>query len=62
MLEVPLERMDAFRAHLLAAVKEEAPDLCGRIDRTGQLAPEDREEIVSLARRALESFIGKKGG
>ena len=62
MLEVPLERMDAFRAHLLAAVKEEAPDLCSRIDRTGQLAPEDREEIVSLARRALESFIGKKGG
>ena len=62
MLEVPLERMDAFRAHLLAAVKEEAPDLCSRIDRTGQLAPEDREEIVSLAKRALESFIGKKGG
>nr|WP_325216270.1 F0F1 ATP synthase subunit alpha [uncultured Oscillibacter sp.] len=62
MLEVPLERMDAFRAHLLSAVKEEAPDLCSRIDRTGRLAPEDREEIVSLAKRALESFGGKKGG
>ena len=62
MLEVPLERMDAFRAHLLSAVKEEAPDLCSRIDRTGRLAPEDREEIVSLAKRALESFLGKKGG
>ena len=62
MQDVPLERMDAFRAHLLAAVEEEAPDLCSRIDLTGQLAPEDREEIVSLAKRALESFGGKKGG
>ena len=62
MQDVPLERMDAFRAHLLSAVEEEAPDLCGRIDRTGQLAPEDREEIVSLAKRALESFGGKRGG
>ena len=62
MQDVPLERMDAFRAHLLAELKEEAPDLCGRIDITGQLAPEDREEIVSLARRALDSFGGKRGG
>ena len=62
MQDVPLERMDAFQAHLLSAVEEEAPDLCGRIDRTGQLAPEDREEIVSLAKRALESFGGKRGG
>ncbi len=62
MQEVPLEQMDAFRACLLAAIEEEAPDLCQRIDRTGQLAPEDREEIVSLAKRTLESFSGKKGG
>ncbi len=61
-LDVPLEQMDAFRAHLLAEAEAEAPDLCGRIDRTGRLAPEDREEIVSLAKRALESFSGKKGG
>ena len=62
MQEVPLERMDAFRAHLLSEVEAEAPDLCGRIDRTGQMAPEDREEIISLARHALETFSGKKGG
>ncbi len=60
MQDVPLENMDAFRAHLLSVVEAEAPDLCGRIDRTGQLDPEDREEIVALARRALES--GRKGG
>ena len=62
MQDVPLDEMDAFRAHLLTEMEAEAPDLCGRIDRTGQLAPEDREEIVSLAKRALESFSGKKGG
>ncbi len=62
MQDVPLEKMDAFRAHLLSAAEEEAPDLCSRIGRTGLLAPEDREEIVSLAKRALESFNGKKGG
>lgn len=62
MQDVPLDEMDAFRAHLLSEAEAEAPDLCGRIDRTGQLAPEDREEIVSLAKRALESFSGKKGG
>ena len=62
MQDVPLEQMDAFRAHLLRAVEEEAPDLCARIDRTGQMDPEDREEIVSLAKRARESFGGKRGG
>ncbi len=62
MQDVPLEKMEAFRAHLLSAVEEAAPDLCSRIDRTGLLAPEDREEIVSLARRALEGFSGKKDG
>ena len=62
MQDVPLERMDAFLAHLLSEVEAEAPDLCGRIDRTGRLDPEDREEIVSLAKHALESFSGKKGG
>ncbi len=60
--DVPLERMDAFRAHLLSEVEAEAPDLCSRVDRTGRLSPEDREEIAGLARRALESFAGRKDG
>ena len=62
MQDVPLERMDAFRAHLLSEVEAEAPDLCSRVDRTGRLSPEDREEIAGLARRALESFAGRKDG
>ena len=60
--DVPLEQMDAFRTHLLSEVEAAAPDLCSRVDLTGQLALEDREEMISLARRALESFGGKRGG
>ena len=62
MQDVALEDMDAFRAHLLAAVEEEVPDLCSRIDLTGQLAGDDRDEIVRVAREALASFRGKQGG
>ena len=62
MQEVPLERMDAFRDGLLAFAEEEGADLCRRIDMTGLLPPEDREEIVGLARRYLETFLGKSGG
>ena len=63
MQTVPLERMDDFENHLLAFLEETAPDLCSRIDLTGQLSGEDREEIVQLAGRALEAFRsgGKRG-
>lgn len=30
---------------------EQAPELCGRIDQSGLLTKEDREEILPLARR-----------
>ncbi len=56
MQDVPLEEMDAFRAYLLSAVEEASPDLCSRIDLTGQLDDEDREEIVALAREARENW------
>ena len=63
MQEVPLERMDGFRAGLLAFMEEEAADLCRRIDQTGWLSVEDRQEILSLARQFLETFQadGKNG-
>ncbi len=61
MQDVPLVQIDAFRAGLLACAEEEAQDLCRRIDMTGLLSPEDREEIVALARRFLEQFQGRKG-
>ena len=63
MQEVPLERMDGFRAGLLAFMEDEAADLCRRIDQTGWLSGEDRQEILSLARQFLETFQadGKNG-
>ena len=62
MQDVPLEKMDAFRAGLLAYVEENAMDLCQRIDRTGLLPQEDREEIIRLARAYLDQGGGKQGG
>ena len=62
MQDVPLEKMDAFRTGLLAYVEENAMDLCQRIDRTGLLPQEDREEIVRLARAYLAQSGGKQGG
>ena len=57
MQDVPLSRIDAFRAGLLACAEEEAPELCARIDQTGRLSQEDREEILALARQYLARFL-----
>ena len=64
MQDIPLNRMDEFRTGLLCALEEEAPDLCARIDQTGKLTQDDREEILELARGYLKDFQGggKRGG
>ena len=64
MLFRSLEELDRFRDGLLAFAEEEAADLCRRIDRTGQLPGEDREELLALSRRFLEAFQadGRRGG
>ncbi len=61
MQDVPLERLDDFRAGLLACMEEERSELCRKIDMTGRLDPEDRKEIIDQARSFLEDF-GKSGG
>ena len=58
MQDVPLGKMDQFRSGLLRALEESAPDLCARIDQTGRLSPEDREEILELAHDYLNQFQG----
>ena len=60
MQDVPLEEIGEFRSHLLQVVRDNAPDLCSRIEMTGQLSDEDRTEIASLARDALGSFQVKQ--
>ena len=63
MQDVPLGRMNEFRAGLLEAVEGEGADLCARIDQTGKLSEDDREEILDLARAYLARFQagGKQG-
>ncbi len=58
MQDVPLNRMDEFRTGLLAALEEEAPDLCARIDQTGRFSQDDRAEVLTLARQYLARFQG----
>ena len=62
--DVPLDDIDRFEEGLLAFMEEQVQDLCRRIDMTGQLEQEDREEIVELAREFLEDWKsgGKRGG
>ncbi len=64
MQNVPLEKMDSFRAGLLAFVEEADSELCRRIDQTGTLSQEDREDILTHSKRFLTQFQGggKQGG
>lgn len=64
MQEVPIDDIDCFEDQLLAFTEEQAPDLCQRLDLSGQLSQEYREEILELARECLEQFQagGKRGG
>ena len=56
MQELSPDQVGRFEARLLSDVSEQAPDLCQRIDSTGQLSPEDRSTIMDLAHRSLYAF------
>ena len=64
MQDIPLDDIDQFENGLLAFLEEGVPDLCRRIDMSGQLSQEDREEILNQAREFLEDWKsnGKRGG
>ncbi len=63
MQDVPLNRMEDFRRELLEFVEEQASELCSRIDGTGKLPDEDREQILTLAKQFRDQFLnaGKRG-
>ncbi len=48
MQDVPVEKLDDFRAEYLSYMEENAPDLCADIDRNGVLTDEIRSEILRL--------------
>ena len=47
---VPLEEAGSFAGELLEGFHRERRALCERLDRTGLLSPEDREDIIQTAR------------
>ena len=62
MQDIPLPQLETFREGLFAFVEGEAAELCRRIDRTGQLPPEDREALLTLSRRYLRTYQERSGG
>ncbi len=64
MQDIPLEEMEDFRKRLLEFVERESPDICRRADQTGQLFEDDREELITLSKEFLESYLQsrKRGG
>ncbi len=56
MQDVPLSEMDAFREGLLSSVEAEGAEVCRRIQQTGLLTAQDREELLTLSCRFLASY------
>ena len=56
MLDVPLADMEHFRKALLDDVKKQAPDLCNRLDQTGQMSDDDCNEILRLSQNFLNRY------
>lgn len=51
--DVPVDQIDQAQRELIEELESQAPDLCQRIDQTGKLPDEDRQEIVRLAKAFL---------
>ena len=56
MLDVPLADMEQFRRGRLDDVKKQAPDLCNRLDQTGQMSDDDCNEILRLSQNFLNRY------
>ena len=52
--DVPVDKIPQFSRDMLDAAASEIPDLCERIDRTGETSEEDRESLLGFAKRFLE--------
>ncbi|MCD8383210.1 MAG: F0F1 ATP synthase subunit alpha [Clostridiales bacterium] len=57
MQELTPHQVERFKGTLLSYVETQDGELCGRIDATGQLNREDREQILALARDCLARFL-----
>ena len=52
--DVPVDKIPQFSRDLLDSAASEIPDLCEKIDRTGETCEEERESLLGFAKRFLE--------
>ena len=52
--DVPVDTIPQFSRGLLDSAASEIPDLCEKIDRTGETSEEERESLLGFAKRFLE--------
>ena len=53
---IPLDQLKQYRKELLDAMERENGDVCRRIDRNGKLTDEDRERLLTTAKRFAEEY------
>ena len=56
--DVPVDKIPQFSRGLLDSATSEIPDLCEKIDRTGETSEEERESLLGFAKRFLERNCG----
>jgi len=52
--DVPVDKIPQFARDMLDAAAAEMPDLCEKIDRTGETSEEERKSLLDFAQRFLE--------
>ena len=52
--DVPVDKIPQFARDMLDAAAAEMPDLCEKIDRTGETSEEERKSLLEFAKRFLE--------
>ena len=52
--DIPVDKIPQFSRGLLDSAASEIPDLCEKIDRTGETSEEERESLLGFAKRFLE--------
>jgi len=57
--DILMDELPAFRKSLLKYFASEEPDLCSRINRTGQLPDDDRERIIQSAKAFVTEYLKK---
>lgn len=59
MQNIPSEKIKHFQKGLLEYAKENAADICSKIDRTGSITPEMEEDIRELSKKYLDIYLNQ---